>query len=71
MPTRFIKFFSGYGAIMERITDFFAVFGLLSWLNPAVYDWLSGISSFAALMMPVLGCIWLAVQIWSRVVVGK
>lgn len=71
MPQRFLKFFSGWGAVVERITDFFAVFGLISWLNPAVYEWLNGVSSLAALFMPVLGCIWLAVQIWSRVTKGK
>lgn len=71
MPQRFFKFFSGWGQIMERITDSLAIFGILSWLNPAVMEWLSGLSTIAALLMPILGVIWLAVQIYSRVAKGK
>jgi hypothetical protein len=56
---------------MERITDFFAIFGVLSWLNPAVLEWISGFSTLAALLMPIFGCIWLAVQIYSRLTGGK
>jgi hypothetical protein len=71
MPQRFFKLFTGWGNIMERITDFFAIFGVLSWLNPAVLEWISGFSTLAALLMPIFGCIWLAVQIYSRLTGGK
>lgn len=71
MPQRFFKLFSGWGNVMERIADFFAVFGILSWLNPAVLEWISGVSTLAAMLMPILGVIWLGVQIWSRVARGK
>ena len=68
---RFVKLFSGWGHVMERITDTLAVFGILSWLNPAVLEWISGVSSLAALLMPIFGVIWLGVQIWSRIARGK
>ena len=69
--TRVLKLFSGTGAIVERITDSLAVFAVLSGLNPAVFEYISGVSTLAALLMPILGCIWLAVQIYSRVAKGK
>ncbi len=59
------------GSIMERITDTLAVFAVLSGINPAVFKWISEISTIAALLMPILGCIWLGVQIWSRIARGK
>lgn len=70
MVTRIFKLFSGSG-VVERITDTLAVFAVLSGLNPSVLEWLSGISTMAGLLMPILGCIWLAVQIYSRVAKGK
>lgn len=70
MVTRIFKLFSGSG-VVERITDTLAVFAVLSGLNPAVFEWVSGISTMAGLLMPILGCIWLAVQIYSRVAKGK
>lgn len=69
--SRFLKLFSGTGWIMERLTDSLAIFAVLGGLNPAVFDYISGISTLAGLVMPILGCIWLAVQIWSRVARGK
>lgn len=70
MVTRVFKLFSGSG-VVERITDSLAVFAVLSGLNPAVFEWISGISTMAGFLMPILGCIWLAVQIYSRVAKGK
>lgn len=58
-------------SFMERITDAVAVLAVISGLNPGVYEWLSEISQVAALLVPILGCIWLGVQIWSRVTRGK
>ncbi|HLO78151.1 MAG TPA: hypothetical protein VK196_16980 [Magnetospirillum sp.] len=69
MPQRLLNFFGGN--VMERLTDALAVFGIMSGLNPSIYEWLSDISTTFALFMPVLGCIWLGVQIWSRVARGK
>lgn len=71
MPQRFLKLFTGWGQVMERITDFFALFGVLTWLSPAVLEWVANISTLAALLMPIFGCVWLAVQIWSRIFKGK
>lgn len=70
MPQRFLKFIP-QGSIMERLTDGIAILAVISGVNPAIYQWLSEISALAALMMPILGCMWLGVQIWSRVAKDK
>lgn len=66
MPHRFLKLFPA-GSIMERMTDGIAILAVITGINPSVYHWLAEISAFAALLMPVLGCMWLGVQIWYRV----
>lgn len=70
MPFRFIKFVQG-GPILERITDGIAILAVITGINPTVYFWLSEISAIAALLMPILGCLWLAVQIYSRMAAGR
>jgi hypothetical protein len=59
------------GSTLERITDAVAIVAVITGLNPSFYYWLSEISGLAALLMPVLGCMWLGVQIWVRVTKGK
>jgi hypothetical protein len=59
------------GVLMERITDVIAAMGVATWFTPELYDWAASTSQFAALMMPIFGCVWLGVQIWSRLVRGK
>ena len=56
---------------MERFTDAVAILAVLTGLNPDYYWYISQTSQFAALLLPILGCIWLGVQIWVRVVKGK
>jgi hypothetical protein len=56
---------------MERITDVIAAAGVATWFTPELYEWAASTSQFAALMMPIFGCVWLGVQIWYRVVRGK
>ena len=70
MPQRFLKLFPP-GSIMERLTDGIAILAVITGVNPAIYYWLSEVSSVAALLMPILGCMWLGVQIWSRVAKDK
>lgn len=70
MPHRFLKLFP-HGSIMERVTDAIAILAVITGINPAVYYWLSEISALAALLLPILGCMWLGVQIYSRVAKGK
>lgn len=60
-----------HGGLIERATDGVAILAVVSWLNPGFYQWLSDFSQLAALMLPILGCLWLGVQITSRVVKGK
>jgi hypothetical protein len=69
MPARFLKF--SHGEVMERITDAIAILAVITGINPTIYYWLSEISTLAALLMHVLGCMWLGVQIWSSVSKGK
>lgn len=59
------------GTMIERVTDGVAVLAVLSWMNPSVYAWLADFSQLAALLLPILGCAWLAVQITVRIVKGK
>lgn len=66
MPVRFLKLFP-HGSMMERLTDGIAILAVITGINPQVYFWLSEFSQLAALLMPILGCMWLGVQIWSRV----
>ena len=68
MPYRFIKY---PGALMERIADVFALFGIATLFQPGLYEIIADVSSFAALLMPILGCGWLAVQMWTRLTRGK
>jgi hypothetical protein len=56
---------------MERITDGVAILAVISGINPAIYQWMANISEIAALLMPIMGCIWLGVQVWVRVARGK
>lgn len=70
MPHRFLNVFS-HGSTMERVTDAIAILAVITGINPAVYHWLADISGLAALLMPILGCMWLGVQIYSRVAKGK
>lgn len=70
MPYRFFKLVPG-GSMMERVTDALAILAVITGINPQIYLYLSEISAFAALLMPILGCMWLGVQIWSRVSGGK
>ena len=55
----------------ERLTDGLAIIAVMSGVNPAMLEWLQSVSQIAALLMPPLGVIWLAVQIWSKVTKGK
>lgn len=71
MPYRILSFYKGMGPVMERATDALAILAVLSGINPGILQWIGSISTVAALFMPILGCIWLAVQIWSRVARGK
>jgi hypothetical protein len=59
------------GTLMERATDVIATIGVATWFTPELYDFTASVSQGAALFMPVLGCIWLGVQIWSRIFKGK
>lgn len=59
------------GGMMERATDGVAVLAVISGINPGIYKWMSDISELGALLMPILGCVWLGVQIWSRVARNK
>lgn len=56
---------------MERITDAIAIIAVITGVNPDFFYWLGQTSQIAALLLPVLGCLWLGVQIWARVAKGK
>lgn len=59
------------GLLMERITDAIAALAVGTWVIPDAYEWLASFSTLASLLLPPLGCVWLAVQIWSRIFKGK
>ena len=65
---RVVKFIS---PPWERLTDGLAIIAVMSGVNPAMMEWLQSVSQIAALLMPPLGVVWLAVQIWSKVTKGK
>ena len=71
MPLHYIKLLPAGGSIMERITDAIAIIAVITGVNPDFYYWLGQTSQIAALLLPVLGCLWLGVQIWARVAKGK
>jgi hypothetical protein len=71
MPQRLLKFIPTGDRLMERLTDLIASIGVLTWLAPGLYEWTASVSQFAALIMPILGAIWLGVQIWAKVFKGK
>lgn len=60
---------------METVTNWIAwggiAFGSATWVEPNFYAWVVNASHGAALFMPILGCVWLGVQIWSRLFQGK
>lgn len=49
--------------IIERATDLVATAGVVS---PIWVPMLGEISHLAGLLMPILGCVWLGVQIWKK-----
>ena len=55
--------------MQDRITDATAAGAITSpiWLQ-WLYDATTDFSEWAALWLPILGVIWLAVQIWSKIV---
>ena len=59
------------GIVIERITDCVAMLAVISWLTPRFYQTLSDYSQLAALLLPILGCAWLAVQIIVRISRGN
>lgn len=61
----------GGNTMVERVTDGAAVLAVISGLNPGIYQWMRDFSELGALLFPVLGCAWLAVQIYYRVFKGK
>ena len=65
---RVVKFIS---PPWERLTDGLAIIAVISGVSPGMMEWLQSVSQIAALLMPPLGVIWLAVQIWSKVTKGK
>ena len=71
MPHRLLRLLPTGDRLMERITDAIASIGIVTWFTPGLYEWTASISHLAALLMPIFGVIWLAVQIWSKVVKGK
>ena len=70
MPERFFKMLPT-GGIFDRLTDAFAILAVMTGINPEIYYWISETSTLAAMLMPILGCVWLAVQIYARAVRGK
>lgn len=48
---------------VDKATDAVAGAAITS---PLWYHWLEQVSTWAALVLPILGCIWLAVQIYSK-----
>ncbi len=71
MPLHYLKVLPPGGSIMSRFTDAVAILAVLTGLNPDYYWYISQTSQVAALFLPILGCIWLGVQIWGRVAKGK
>lgn len=56
------------GTMIDRATDGIAALAVLSWFNPTLFSWLNDASQLAALIAPILGAIWLLIQIsgWAR-----
>jgi hypothetical protein len=67
MPHRLLRLFPTGDRIVERITDVIASIGVLTWFTPGLYEWTASISHIAALFMPILGSVWLSVQIVNMV----
>lgn len=59
---------------METVTNWIAWCGIAAggatWMWPDFYQWALSASNGAALLMPVMGCVWLGVQIWVKVSKG-
>lgn len=51
---------------MEKLTDGVAMLAIISWVNDGFYHWLQGVSELAAIMTPILGLVWLIIQIYVR-----
>lgn len=75
MPYRFFKLSASGEKIMDTVTNWIAYSGIAvgsaTWMWPFLYEWVVQASHGAALFMPILGCMWLGVQIWSRLYRGK
>ena len=52
----------------DALNNSIAGLAVLSWFW---LPWLQDISTVAALLLPILGGLWLLVQIWSRLFKGK
>lgn len=52
----------------EHVTNWMAGLAVLS---PFWLPWLQDVSTIAALLLPILGGLWLLVQIWSKIYKGK
>ena len=50
-------------ALVRYTTDVVAVAAVSTWLQPSWLDALSDISAFSAKLVPILGCVWLIIQI--------
>jgi hypothetical protein len=60
--------FSHLGRGIERVTDVIAVASIATWIETSLFLQLNEASEWAALMMPIFGVVWLAVQITAKVV---
>ena len=50
-------------AVIKYATDAVAVAAVSTWFQPSWLDALSDISIFSAKLVPILGCVWLLIQI--------
>ena len=53
--------------LVSKITDIVAIFAVIGWLNDTVYLWLEQFSEVAALLTPILGLVWLMIQMYIKI----
>ncbi len=64
MPSPMIV--TGFHRGLERATDIVAVASVATWVDPDLFMIVGSVSKWAALLMPIFGVAWLAVQIWAK-----
>lgn len=65
-----IQYIRGHSVMLERVSDVIAGLAVMSWFAP-LYDVLANVNSFAALIIPPIGLMWLLTQLYFKWFRGK